>query len=900
MKNLTRNIKCKTLCLLAFLLSSCAMEEAFEPVVPEVETELPDSVFFILADPVPLTRVTYAGDGLHADFEKEDLVGCFALNDDLTAAEGDGFKPNACYRVSVHTNITTGEDRRFLSPVTDSDDLNKSKSKYLFYYPYDPEITSLDQLKKFTHSVNTDQNDRDRYEASDLLWDICIPDAAKQSVYVEMDHAMAQIIVEVESGLIKEGTVPTLLNIPTTVSKLDLVKPDLATMTADMGVEGSYELAEDSRKSITMWEFGYATSGNLMFRAAVPANHTISSGSLAVQITKPDDTPAKYRLSKALNFEPGKNYRLTLVSEKETTTPGEVGDDDTWVYDVLDPETMAPVGLLCREYVRYQPGVAVGGDEYVTGVGYDRASAQPVQSLDSDTKFVNSQAWVYYKLQPGTTIPDLSTGQVLQFLYDVRANADKSFKWYRWDSDGNITGIGGDTYTSHCWPEPHHNTYGTGGSSSGGFFASHHGHLWVTVIDPDNPSIRYGYSYQPDLQRYIDREDRDGEKCPINRMFIENGMHGGMIKWGKENGNSHYSIIDYSLPTDQTKNGRDVITNQIAEDYGHIAILDDGNTYVSYENPAAVKHKIGVITPRYLVDRRIGRTRGVEERLYPIVKIGFNQFWMSQSLRAATLNDGTSVVNYNSKTPGGITYNHSVDSETPGFVYYSSANPEYNPYFQFDSQERENYKLSVLYNFASVISSKILPLVVSGQNYTCYFANTQAVTNLYNYLGTHSQAKIMTRRSRIRTNNAFDENRMSVMDTYIQGAYGSGTLGWHMANICGFDLRVDGAYYGYGGFYDIANKALMWCVDDVKSQKYFVLADYDVFEKTPSGNLTEPNTNQSMFLPIRFFMKFDGQADSEVDKSSISLSSLAKGLATKSSSAPVESRDVYIGLEAVE
>ena len=123
--------------ILAFLLTSCAMEEAFEPeVVPEVETELPDSVFFILADPAPLTRVTYAGDGLHADFEKEDLVGCFALNDNLTAAEGDGFKPNACYRVSVHTNITTGEDRRFLSPVTDSDDLNKSKSKYLFYYPY--------------------------------------------------------------------------------------------------------------------------------------------------------------------------------------------------------------------------------------------------------------------------------------------------------------------------------------------------------------------------------------------------------------------------------------------------------------------------------------------------------------------------------------------------------------------------------------------------------------------------------------------------------------------------------------------------------------------------------------------------------------------------------------------
>lgn len=51
------------------------------------------------------------------------------------------------------------------------------------------------------------------------------------------------------------------------------------------------------------------------------------------------------------------------------------------------------------------------------------------------------------------------------------------------------------------------------------------------------------------------------------------------------------------------------------------------------------------------------------------------------------------------------------------------------------------------------------------------------------------------------------------------------------------------------------------------------------------------------FAPLRFFMKFKGQADTG---GGVSLSSLAKGLATKSSSAPVENRNVYVGLEPVE
>lgn len=904
-----RNIYIAFLSIVLFF-TSCAMEEAFEPEVPEVETELPDSVFFILADPAPLTRVTYAGDGLHADFEKEDLVGCFALNYDqeskiFTAAEGEGFKPNSCYRVSVHTNITTGEDRRFLSPVTAEDDINKTADRYLFYYPYDSKITSLDQLKAYRHSVRTNQNSRDSLEVSDLLWDICTPDDDLKAVYVEMDHAMAQIIVEVESGLIKEGTVPSLLNIPTTVSKLDLVKPDLATMTEDMKDPGlqSYVLDSESKDDITMWEFGYATSGNFMFRAAVPANHTMPSGSLAIQITKPDGTPAKYRLSKALNFEPGKNYLMTLVKERETTTPGEVGDDDTWVYDVLDPETMEPVGLLCREYVRYQPGVAMGAIEYITGVGYDRESGKAVTS-GFDTKYVNSQAWVFYKMKPGSSVPDLNTGQVLQFLYDVRIDSHKSAYGYIWNPDGTINKIDIDPYVSLCWPDPHMKTYGSGSegsvSSSGGVFTPLHGHQWVTAYT--DGGLWCGQSYQPGMTLLTG--SYDGDVGNENSLIIEHDMHGGIIKWGKEAGNTHFSIIDYSLPTAEVKNGIDLITNQLAHNNGHIAITDSGDAFVSYEDISSVSHKIGVFSPRYLVDRRVGRNRNIEERLYPIVKIGYNQFWMSLSLRASTLNDGTPLVNFNSSNPGEVTYDCVQDKHTPGFVYYSTTNADgYNPYYQLSIDEREDYKLSVLYNFASVISAKMLPLVIEGQPIYYYFANTQSISNMYNYLGVYPSAKIMTRRVRTRTSNAEDESKMSLRDTYLSEAYESKTLGWYMANVCGFDLRVSGAYYQYIGFSDIGTKALMWCVDDNVKKKYLELPHYGIFGKNPDmhgdGGIIQEKENE-MFLPIRFFMKFNGQADSEVDKSSISLSSLAKGLATKASSAPVESRDVYVGLELVE
>lgn len=841
---------CFILLFSAVLFTSCAMEEAFEPEVPEVETELPDSVFFILADPAPLTRVTYAGDGLHADFEKEDLVGCFALNDDLTAAEGDGFKPNACYRVSVHTNIKGGKDRRFLSPVTDSDDLNKSKTKYLFYYPYDPKITSLDQLKAYTHSVNTDQNDRDRYEASDLLWDICTPIAELKSVEVEMDHAMAQIIVEVESGLIKEGTVPTLLDIPT-VSKLDLVKPDLEAMTADMDVEGSYELAEDSRKNITMWEFGYATSGNLMFRAAVPANHTISLGSKILSLENPDGNKVIYRLSKGLSFEPGKNYRMTLVSKHDVVAP-EVSDDESWVLDVLDPETGEPVGLLCREYLNFvHSSYSYNNDHVATATQY---GAEDI----TKTCNINSQAWVFYNLIPNTTIPDLSSGTVLRFIYDLT------------------------NYHYSGWPSPHR-------YASQGIFMPKHGWKWGIVSEPGEYfATMHGTEVGPEKQYYL---------------------HGGKVEWDAENNKIKY----FHKPDFQ-------VTNAEAEK-GYIKIVETQNTDgtvtksadVCYE-PASENTKVGVIVPHYLIDRRINRARGrVDERKYPLCKIGFNQFWMSESLRAEMLCDGTPLICYNTKGQPGVTFAGITSPIEAGIVYpyYGTYDPFNNPeQREYNGDDGNHYIFTPLYNKSAVDHKSFIPVSTDSRT-TYYLPDDDVFRDLLDYVNPYFASKMASRFIILHINDgngSFDENAVTIEDAAYRGEtfklINSSITNAYSGNVSGLNLRAIGEYNPVQNTITgiTGQTILMTKSHSEDAVTTFTVNNYAAFQgntATPSSNsylgVTYKITHQ--FGQVRFLLKFKGQADTG---GGVSVSSVAKGLATKSSSAPVEKRDVYVGLEPVE
>lgn len=870
-----------TIVTMISLLCSCALEETFEPSdIPEVTQEYPG--YFILSGGSYRTKVTYSGDAMSSYFQDGELLGAFALDQDMVPLTGRPI--NACYKVVVteETHLETGEKIRILEPNSENDDLRKDgegiPAYYMFYYPYDSSVQSLDDLKQYEHSVAINQNSREAFQTSDLLWDITSPaqdiTGTAEYVWVEMDHAMAQIIVEIESDLIQEGTVPTLLNIPTTVSPLNLVKSSLNAMTEDMAASNSYVLG-DGKGDINMWEFGYATSGNQMFRAAVPANHLISYGSAILQLTAPDGTVKKYRSNKSFDLKPGMTYRMVLVSERELITPDDVGDDDTWVYDVLDPETNEPVGLLCREYLRFQPGKGIVDKDVITGTEYT-GGTEP-------TKFISSQAWVFYKMEGG--VPDLDSGHVLRFIYDLRTNLE---------ADKQITS---------CWPEPHMNYY------MGGLFTPAHGHLWVdsngqgiTAVDGETYTVNYQ---------------------SLTTYHVEHGMHGGVVTWDGTNN----KISWFSMPTDEVKAGYDIITNEIAANQGHIAIPEEGEPYLCYrplsnDSP----HKIGVLSPHYLVDRRVSKNRTVEERLYPLVKVGYNQFWMSLSLRASTQVDGTPLTNYNKVGSYGVSLPENNEDINPGymFAYKKLTNTEtvdgntytyYDPWNDMTLETREQYKVSGMYNFLAITEGAgMLPR--STYAYASYhIPMVSDIYTMHNYLGWKSAAKITTRRVRAKNGqNGYSETEYEAL---MNGRYTADGYNNYSANICGFDLRAEGYYFkNYGDMSEVGAYARMLLLgedsDDPNSLWAFSLPNWSVFfddfisdpNGLPSNNVIVKLEGVSAdgatcFAPLRFFMKFRGQADSD-PVINVTSTSLSKGLRTKSSAEPVKSRDIYVSLEPVE
>lgn len=848
-----------SLMLLTGLFWSCEVAEIVEPeaeVGTEVVEEYPDSVYFLLSAPNPHTRVVYA-DEFRSEFEREDIVGCFALNADYTQADPAKYKPNARYRVAIHSNLETHEDRHFLAPLTVSDGLERDCPHYLFYYPYNEEITSLAELKVYMHEVKVEQVTRDDYEASDLLWDICEPDG--EYVHVEMDHAMANVIVEVDTALIKKGNVPVLLNMPVSVPSMDLVKTSLAEMTYDV---------DDGRDNVRMWEFGKSVAGNYMFRAIIPACHTITSGSLILQLPDPEggDRVHNYRCQKSFNIEPGRNYHFTVTEQpdlgddNDVVIPPVVEDDETWIYDVLDPDTKQPVGLLCKEYLHFQPGRTYQDADQVTGTDYTTGS--------ETSKYISSQAWVLYKYK-AEGVPDLNTGYVMQFITDVRGH--------------------GDGKTSGIWPLPHKGVTDTGG----GLFTPSHGHEWVSSGGGD---------WSGDLTA-SGQDSAEGK---------ENYMHGGTITW---NGSAN-RIEWFTMPTEK-------VTNAQAASQAHVAIDADGNPFLCYhEITDNAPHKIAILSPHYLVDRRVSKNRTVEERTYPLVKIGYNQFWMSLSLRSATQIDGTPLTNYNTVGSPGVTLPAYNDDLRPGYIYsnaklgavYGQNTTEvvdgntysyYDPYNQYTVEEREQHKISPLYNFMTLQGSGMLPTSAFPKA-TYYMPRRSDIVTMMEYLGWHSGMKIMTRGVRTR------EGTTGYLETEYEalrgGKYTHGGANKFGANICGFDLRAEG-YFFNGGFLNVGVSGAFLLMEESTGAGdlgayIFSLPYYLQFNNAnPSGYGTDvcvkiwdtPNLGKN-YATIRFFMKFAGQDDTGgISVSSLSASSLVKMKAP--SSAQVENRDIYIGLD---
>ena len=121
-------------------------------------------------------------------------------------------------------------------------------------------------------------------------------------------------------------------------------------------------------------------------------------------------------------------------------------DDDSWVLDVLDPQTGQPVGLLCREYLRWNQ----------TDTKWDGFDDPTYPGGPDGPMRVNSQAWVFYNLQPDGRTPDLSEGTVLRFVYDVRKNTFRGIAddedGYAWPKPHNYAGHGADKHFGMFWP----------------------------------------------------------------------------------------------------------------------------------------------------------------------------------------------------------------------------------------------------------------------------------------------------------------------------------------------------------------------------------------------------------------------------------------------------------------
>lgn len=844
------------------IATSCALEETFEPSdIPEVTQEYPG--YFILSGGSYRTKVTYSGDAMSSYFQDGELLGAFALDQNMVPLTGRPI--NACYKVVVteETHLETGEKIRILEPDSENDDLRKDgegiPAYYMFYYPYDSSVQSLDDLKQYEHSVAINQNSREAFQTSDLLWDITSPaqdiTGTAEYVWVEMDHAMAQIIVEIESDLIQEGTVPTLLSMPITVSPINLVKSSLEEMTADMGKSDSYILGEET-DDINMWGFGYATSGNLMFRAVVPANHSIKYGSAAIEITSADGTLKRYRILKPLDFHPGMTYRMTLVSSRDVVTPDDVGDEDTWVYDVLDPETMEPVGLLCREYIHFQPGKEPFKKDISTGNEYNNGA----------TKYISSQAWVFYRLKE-SGVPDLDTGYVLRFILDVHSG-----------TQGQADGM---------WPYPYE------GYPKGGLFTPDHGHTWSTNV--------------PDSGLW----DANGVWGVSSEDHTEFYMHGGTIDWDGVNNKIEW----FTLPEKK-------ITNKEAKEYGHIAIPDNNEPPFLCYNPIDndSPHKIGIFSPHNLVDRRIGKEQSVEERIYPLVKIGYNQFWMSLSLRASTMIDGTELINYNSPKVKKANLPSNADDIQPGYMYSNFELEQtetldgkeydwYDPYYDYTPQERESYKISVMYNHLTLFGAGMLPTPTYS---TAYYniPNADDIISMLGYLDWYFGAKIMTRglRSRKLANNS--QWLETQYEALRSGKYLTKNMDQYAANICGFDLRAEGLCNS-GELKEIGDDARLLILGSEQGNEdeyIFGFPDYLVWDNKSTDALKgntdifvnvyeQANNVYKYFAPIRFFLKFKGQKD---NTGNVSVTSLARNLKTKASTEDVQKLDVYIGLEPVE
>lgn len=776
MKATTYNIITLFSLLTLFLVSTSCTDELATATGRTTDNQTPR---FVVSTNSPQTRVSY-GSITQSTFEEGDVLGAFVLD------QGGNIVINSSANIT-YSNIqyqvvgNASDGTQTLEPVLSQDALpyGDGTYRYIFYYPFREGTT----YSNVTHTVQTDQTTPHLYELSDLLWDVTTVTPGTDNaptVEVAMDHAMANIVLNIDRSYLlssNEGYEVHILNTPYIVSDINL--------SQSLNNENrSYTVDNEHTTNIRMWcSNNEAQAETLQFRAVIPACQSISLGIPFLQITAADGTQKQFSLKENLTLLSGRNYIFTVTENGEPTPIiPDVTDDDSWVFDVLDPETNEPVGLLCREYLRYQP-------QHGTTQGADAVTGTPV--LNGSKLAINSQAWVFYNLQADGKTPELSKGIVLRFIYDICINNNELAA----------------TQAPDIWPLPHTKSSG----NSQGLFTPEHGFKWIIspTNAPNGESYGISSSEVPDNQLTEDQKEKNYY------------MHGGTIIWD----NTNDRISDF-IPLSEG-----APTNSEAKANGHIAINENGIATVNYSAISSTSphtdiegNKVGILNPRNLIDTRINNINQLETNLYPLVKIGYNQFWISKSFRATTLRDGTILPCYNQKgNPNGTSLNErkpanvtfpsgSTEYLDKGYIFPFAQNVEtdngeitnYDPYNdpiemagpqgkEWDGRP-SNYRPAPLYNKPTIENEMFIPLASEDQ-YEYLMPTVDEFSSMMNYFGYAYAAKLCTRE--ISRTYGDKTNAYAKYTTLMRGETRSS--GTYPANISGFNLRPAGYYTNQGG-----------------------------------------------------------------------------------------------------
>ena len=840
----------------AFVMSACSDEIMPSGSTPDQGESFWSQYDFVLANDVE-SRVAYT-DIKHAEFEEGDAVGVYVVDENGNLVSEQ--PTNVSYTVRDITNINTGVQRQVLQPTNPNTAVTKNPDyRYVLYYPYNPNMT-LNRLKNYTHTVQQDQDSKEAFEASDLLWCYYTPPSSNTYV-VTFDHAMAQLIIEIDENdvyLSGEGNEPSgvyFINMPTSGSNINLLQPWSETFSYTTPQVTAPEAGDEENPAIHAWRYGLGSSGKLQFRALVPA-HTIAANQPSVRIYTASGEYHDYKLGEEQQLKAGYNYSFSLNGEGDDMKI-EVTDDDSWVLDVLDPETGKPVGLLCREYLRYQP---TDNKDEQTGTDGTNSDGTP-------TKWINSQAWVFYNLKPNSDIPDLNTGKILRFIYDV----DETFS-----NEGGVT----------SWPYPHKNV------RFRGIFTPKHGYKWCTQEESYN--LEYG---------------RESETYGEHQYY----MHGGKIHWDGTNN----KISKFELPNEE-------ITNETALKWGHIAINknNESDVDVSYSNMDGDNYKVGVVVPHYLVDERKIGTGEIETNKYPLVKIGYNQFWMSKPLRTEYMTDGTPLKAYNKEDGPGVTFRMgqditNSDNLTAGYLYpfekgVSADLNDPNIKQDYDPANKEeqmhpkgvSFVPAPMYNKPAIDSKGFIP---DSDNPDCYYydmANKEDLEKMVDYFGPWFGAKICTRE--LAEHVDVQSYAYSRYEAMCKGETWENSAHSYTANISGLNLRA----LGYFAPSTDANADFQWICGSatilLKSTStdkvdYFSFPVYSPWgsDYSVDSNVWGNNSFTGLaygttqyFAQVRLVMKYRNQADNGGSTNSFSFSRAT----TRASGKSQQSRNVRVQL----